>query len=48
MSKIPVDLPPETYPVTQRRAARKGGNVVLFVGVFAAAFALIWMLLEIF
>lgn len=48
MSKIPVDLPPDAYPVTQRRAARKGGNVVLFVGVFAAAFALIWMVFEIF
>ncbi|WP_292050577.1 MULTISPECIES: hypothetical protein [unclassified Brevundimonas] len=48
MSKIPIDLPPDTYPVNQRRAARRGGNAVLFVGVFAAVFALIWMVLEIF
>jgi len=48
VSKIPIDLPPDTYPVNQRRAARRGGNAVLFVGVFAAVFALIWMVLEIF
>lgn len=48
MSRIPIDLPPDQYPVTQRRAARRGGNAVLFIGVFAAVFALIWMLLEIF
>lgn len=48
MSKIPIDLPPDAYPETPRRSARKGGNAVLFVGVFAAVFALIWMLLEIF
>ena len=48
VSKIPIDLPPDPYPATQRRAARRGGNAVLFVGVFAAVFALVWMMLEIF
>lgn len=48
MSRIPIDLPPDRYPQTNRRSRRNRSNALLFLFSFAAVFAIVMILLEIF
>lgn len=45
MSRIPIDLPPEPYP-RKLKPARKSGNLLSLLLLFAGIFALTYLALE--
>ncbi len=44
MSRIPIDLPPEPYP--RRNRNNKGGSMLSLLIIFAAIFAVTYLVLE--
>jgi len=44
MSRIPIDLPPDTYP--RRNKSNKGGSMLSLLIIFAAIFAVTYLVLE--
>lgn len=44
MSRIPIDLPPDSYP--RRNKGNKGGGMLSLLIIFAAIFAVTYLVLE--